>query len=486
MLWIQRTRSYSITLSTISFGYGGDPYNVTFLNFSKGRIYDFRSSFRRNRQYFDDNLLANPLIPPTSTPFVPILNSPHLYNTVRRMTDTSLTVAPLSVVSAHFGYFQNVNQGPSNSTIHVGAEALLTQYWRRLHGCLERRYYLETAARHQRRLRRIHHPLQGQHPLGAHRAQLSALQWHSCQSWNRSLFGLGFSCASPFNPNGTVNPTCNGFLSYTRYAPTRTLFPSEQFHFQSTSIPHFTMNGRVLYMGTTSHLTNFNESFNGLDSRVKNRVEDVTGSANARRINVNADYGATWQVTPKVALNDIFDFWYFRQPATNVFTETDYAGTSMLQPPGAATTTTTPDYQALNQKTKTNTFFVNWDVDPYARLLLGYRYRSRIITDAGGDFIPIHENWSLFGIVFGPRLSCAPTSIWIGCMRTIHLPASARASCSIMFCEPATRRRPGSIFPGLSTSWRTVTMSRRSITSPTTATFPSPRSSFPAKSGAST
>ena len=41
-----------------------------------------------------------------------------------------MTVAPLSVVSAHFGYFQNVNQGPTFSTLHVGAEALLTQYWR--------------------------------------------------------------------------------------------------------------------------------------------------------------------------------------------------------------------------------------------------------------------------------------------------------------------------------------------------------------------
>ena len=34
------------------------------------------------------------------------------------------------MVSAHFGYFQNVNQGPTTSTLHVGAEALLTQYWR--------------------------------------------------------------------------------------------------------------------------------------------------------------------------------------------------------------------------------------------------------------------------------------------------------------------------------------------------------------------
>ena len=58
-------------LSRNSFGYGGDPNNVTFLNLSKGRIYDFRGSFRRDRQYFDYDLLANPLIPPASTPFVP-------------------------------------------------------------------------------------------------------------------------------------------------------------------------------------------------------------------------------------------------------------------------------------------------------------------------------------------------------------------------------------------------------------------------------
>ena len=33
---------------------------------------------------------------------------------------------------------------------------------------------------------------------------------------------------------------------------------------------------------------------------------------------------------------------------------------------------------------------------------VGYRYSSRIITDAGGDFIPIHANWALFGLVLRP------------------------------------------------------------------------------------
>ncbi len=43
----------------------------------------------------------------------------------------------------------------------------------------------------------------------------------------------------------------------------------------------------------------------------------------------------------------------------------------MLQPPGAVTTTTTPDYQALNQKTKINTFFAIWDARPACPLLGG-------------------------------------------------------------------------------------------------------------------
>ena len=389
-------------LSTSSFGYGGDPYNVTFLNVSKGRIYNFHGSFRRNRQYFDYNLLANPLIPPSSSPFVPVLASPHLYNTVRRMTDASITLAPLSVVSAHFGYFQNINQGPTYSTVHVGAEALLMQNWRVStdvwNAGIDWKPLAHTSVSFDEFITRY---------KGNTSWQLTGLNYALSNGTPVSL-GINLSsvwgtpCAAPFNSNGTVNPTCNGFLSYTRSAPTRTLFPSEQLHFQSASIPHVAMNGRVLYMGTTSHLVNFYENFNGLDSRAKNRVELDTGSASARRINVNADYGVTWQVTPTIGLSDAFNFWYFRQPATNLFTQTNYAGTSMLNPPGAATTTTTSDYQELNQKTKANTFLVTWDLAPKARLSVGYRYSSRIITDAGGDFIPIHANWGIFGLVLRP------------------------------------------------------------------------------------
>jgi hypothetical protein len=389
-------------LSTSSFGYGGDPYDATFLNVSKGRIYSFQGSFRRDRQYFDYNLLANPLIPPASMPFVPVLDSPHLYNTVRRMTDVNITFAPLSVVSARFGYFQNVNQGPTYSSVHVGAEALLMQNWRVStdvwNAAIDWKPLAHTSVSFDEFITRY---------KGNTSWQLTGLNYALSNGTPVSL-GINLSsvwatpCAAPFNPNGTVNPTCNAFLSYTRYAPTRALYPSEQLRFQSASIPHVTMNGRFMYMGTTSHLDNFYENFNGLDSRAANRVELDQGSASARRINVNADYGVTWQLTPTIGLSDVFDFWYFRQPATNTFTQTNYAGTSLLNPPGAVTSITTPDYQALNQKSKVNTFLATWDLAPEARLSVGYRYSSRIITDAGGDFIPIHASWALFGLVLRP------------------------------------------------------------------------------------
>ena len=56
------------TLMTANYGYGGDPINTTVLRVSKGRIYDFSGSFRRDRQYFDYDLLANPLIPRERSP----------------------------------------------------------------------------------------------------------------------------------------------------------------------------------------------------------------------------------------------------------------------------------------------------------------------------------------------------------------------------------------------------------------------------------
>lgn len=389
-------------LSSSSFGYGGDPNSVSTLNFSKGKLYDFRGTFRRDRQYSDYDLLANPLIPPTSNPFVSVFNSPHLFNTVRRMTDLDLTLEPVSRISVRLGYAHIISQGPSFSTVHEGGEGLLTQFWRNgtdtwTAGLDWKMDPHSTVSYDQTIL----------HYKGDTRWALTGVNNVLA---NGAPVGLGVDlssvwaspCAAPFNSSGVVNPTCNAFLGYSRSAPTRTLAPTEQLRFQSASLPHFTMNGRVLYSATTSTLNNYNETFNGLTSRSSLRESVVTGAARARRINVNGDLSMTWQITPKLATTNLYDFWDFRVPATNFFTETDYAGSSLLVAPGKATTTSTPDAQFLNQKTKTNTSLLIWDVTPRVRLDGGFRYRSRIITDAGGDFIPIHEEWGLFGAALRP------------------------------------------------------------------------------------
>jgi hypothetical protein len=74
------------TLSTGSFGYGGDPYDVSTLKLSKGKWYDFSGQFRRDRNYFDYGLLANSLLT-SSTSATPALvsesGSLHVFNTVR-------------------------------------------------------------------------------------------------------------------------------------------------------------------------------------------------------------------------------------------------------------------------------------------------------------------------------------------------------------------------------------------------------------------
>ena len=193
-------------LSSSSFGYGGDPINGTFMNVSKGRIYKFQGSFRRDRQYFDYDLLANPLIPPTSTPFVPSLDSPHLYNTVRRMTDVNLTLAPLSKISPRFGYFQNINQGPTNSTVHFSADALLIQNWRVStdvwNAGIDWKPLAQTSVSFDEFITRYKGNTSWQ-LTGMH---LPTLQWHARQPWSQSLVSLECSVRCAFQSGRNCQP----------------------------------------------------------------------------------------------------------------------------------------------------------------------------------------------------------------------------------------------------------------------------------------
>ena len=112
-----------------SVGWGGDPNNYMRLRADKNKWYNLQGSFRRDQSFFDYNLLANPLNPSASTPSIPVLSSPHLFDMTRRMTDVDLTLLPQSVVSFRLGYSHNNMTGPSYSSIHEGTEGSLLQNW---------------------------------------------------------------------------------------------------------------------------------------------------------------------------------------------------------------------------------------------------------------------------------------------------------------------------------------------------------------------
>src|ERR1700678_2549598 len=67
------------TLTANSFGWGGDPERAARVRIAKYHWYTLSASYQHMQNYFDYDLFANPLNPPTGSPPVPILNSPHGY-----------------------------------------------------------------------------------------------------------------------------------------------------------------------------------------------------------------------------------------------------------------------------------------------------------------------------------------------------------------------------------------------------------------------
>src|SRR6185312_5810852 len=115
-------------LSFSNFGYGGDPDDVSRLHINKNKLYDFSLVFRRHKNFWDYNLLANPLNPvplttaspvslnPAAFPSFSVNNSPAALYLVRRMQDYDLMLLPQSRVRIRLGYSRYVNEGPSISS----------------------------------------------------------------------------------------------------------------------------------------------------------------------------------------------------------------------------------------------------------------------------------------------------------------------------------------------------------------------------------
>lgn len=420
------------SLKAFSSGFGGDPYNFAKLDFYKGKLYEFSGMFRRDRQYFDYDLLGNPNVPagqsiaigpstaPTgSFPWPQVTQSPFLFNTVRRMTDTDLTLLPLSRFTYRAGYSQNVMEGPSYSPSgyqFAKYNAILGEYQRNssddFRGSLEWKPLSQTRVTYEEQI--THYKgdsfftlspksLIVQEADGTRVAlnDYDSLTPYSASACNANSMGGNPLLSPPQTPGGppVINAACAVVTSYLRSQPTRILYPTEILRFRSSSIKNVTMNGDARFTMANMNLPHYYDSYQGLNGTTRSLT--FTGNASAKRQVFAADYGIVWQATAKVSLAEQVDYSTAHQPGVSNFTsgttlatpatpgnETiNYAGplTTKIAAPGASTVGGSPAIGVplpgyFGQEFLTNNVTATWDANAHTTVSLTYRYRNHTIA----------------------------------------------------------------------------------------------------------
>ncbi len=454
-------------LRAIGNGFGGDPNNFSKLDVSKDKVYEFSGMFRRDRQYFDYDLLGNPnIVPGKSIPIGPtnaptgtlawpqVNHSSVLFNTVRRMTDTNLTIFPLSKVTYRFGYSQNIFQGPTLSPSYTIAkyDALLQQFQRNstddFMGAIDWKPVEGTKLTFEEQV--DHYKADSYFTLNpngfmvqeANGTPVDLGNWDSQTPYGIGACNTGsmggsapYTILSPAQTPGglpIINPACSVVTSYMRSQPTRVLFPTEIFRLQSTSIKNISMNGDFRYTLANMDLPNYSENVQGLITGATGAIRSISynGFAKGHRAVVAADYGIVWQASKTVSLADQASYSSVQQPGYS-----DLPLATTLSTPGAPNQTinysgplTTGNARALphgingtltsnyfGQEFLINNLTVSWDAKPRATFAITYRYTNHKIgegvphsgtvdtsTDPFHGTVEITENGGIFNAALRP------------------------------------------------------------------------------------
>ncbi len=382
-----------------SFGIGGDPNELVQLRASKHRWYEFSGSWRRDINFWDYNLLGNPLNPPSVFPFV-VNVSPALLDLSRKMLDLNLTLFPQSTIQLVMGYSRYSNAGPSFTTIHEGTEAELFQPWNDISDSYHLGIFWHPAER-----TRINYDQFYTHDRSSPSAYLNSFPY---QLANGMAVNLGISsapCSGSTFVGPYVSPTCNLFTGYSDTAPYYTNIPTEQLAFETNYLRRLHLTGRVSYTGAQTHLPSSAEIYNGFTSRDHTVQSVQTGSGSVEEITTSADLGVTYDVTEGLSVNDQFRWYDYRIPsgaaflmnslfATNALALANTFSPASCPPPYTSpacpqhvaasgpdiTNTFYSMFQAQNQKR--NTFTMDYDLSAKVTVYAGYRFeRQDIVVD---------------------------------------------------------------------------------------------------------
>jgi hypothetical protein len=366
-------------LSFSNFGYGGDPNDVTRLRAQKNKWYDFRLLFRRDKNFWDYNLFANPLNPaalkpagslttgcyvgpPTtaflqgapaycSNPAVPQNNSLTALDLTRRMQDYDLTLLPTSPVRFRLGYSRNRDQGPSTFTTDGGTisafdqiNSYTTNAYRAgidfhvlprttlsfdefLSYFKQDNVVTDNPAVNPGNFGFVLGTVPGQVTPAGTPVDLGNI-------WSTQTTAEALPCATPIvkGTTNTATPTCNAFLSYSQVGNPRNFMPTERFRFQSNYFKNFEMSGSVGYSSSNNRIPDFLETVNGWTSRTAECGSTTGGPADAKRVSVNADWSGVYSITDKLRILDSFRYDNWRIPGMWDTLDTSVFGTPSPAP----------------------------------------------------------------------------------------------------------------------------------------------------------
>ena len=419
------------SLSFAGFGYGGDPNTAVRVRIDKDHWYTVTGSFRRNHNFWDYDLFANPLNPPTSKPAVPVNSSPHSFDVARRMEDVRLTLLPQSRARFRLGYSRNVMEGPATTTVHqsdrVGAEFLLFLPWSTKQETYQAgadfKFLPRTSISYDQFFERLRD--------GATATDRS----FAYQLPNGVPYDLGLTfdtlnfqpCSKPIQNPATTPPTassvCAGATAYSKSSRYHATYPTEQLSFESSYFRDLDLSGRLSYSTAQMRLPAYSDLFAGYIPFSSQVQATGTGTARARRTSVNGDLGLTWAAGEHLQFSDFAHYVRFRVPGVGDLTESSLFATTAVgtpntfatcKPPFTAATcpahiaNSPPDLSQLvlggflAQTLASNQAEARYDISRRVGARVGYRYEQRDI--AAGSVALANE---LFYPTLPNRLDCA-------------------------------------------------------------------------------
>jgi len=416
-----------------SFGFGGDPNDVARLRMEKGKWYNFVALYRRDENYFNFNLFANPLnlnqgignfgtsfiganFDPRSMPWY--ANSPHLQNTTRNMGDFNLTLFPQSPVRIRLGYSRNVNAGRLDTTMEGtpsgSFRSLMTEYSQsrsdRYQFGIDIRLMPRTTFSFDQFYE--HDKVDPNFVDGNLSFTAGSPNFAGTPAGTPIDLSLVLPPASCTSTPGVTFPGSNvfvsssgcniGLYSFNRSGKVRTNLPTSMVSLQSNYFRKLDITASGTYSSGHSDLLNYQE-FSNFVNVVRSPTNLITGASHTDRVSGNADLGLTYHVSHHLSFSDKFRWLDWRNPGG-----TNQSGFSCAPAaPGPGVTPANANCVTANaansvvvstyiaERTYNNTAKLNWSSARFGAYV-GYRYGRRELKGAvEGDSPALNSYYSV-------------------------------------------------------------------------------------------